>query len=86
MFRMKVRRRTVETVRVGDVQVKIYRRIQTVAGHQCPTFEVGFHGAAPTVQRPNPNHAAATDLATAITLANELRAALVEKGIIKGGV
>jgi hypothetical protein len=29
--------------------------------------------------------AAATDLASVITLANELRAALVEKGLIKGG-
>ena len=39
-FRMKVRRRRVETVRVGNVRVKIYRRVRTVAGHQYPTFEV----------------------------------------------
>ncbi len=46
--------------------------------------KVGFHGATPTAQRANANQAAAADLATVITLANELRAALVEKGIIKG--
>ncbi|HNC06935.1 MAG TPA: hypothetical protein PLS38_11615, partial [Solirubrobacterales bacterium] len=37
---MKVRRRKVETARVGNVRVKIYRRVRTVAGHQYPTFEV----------------------------------------------
>lgn len=46
--------------------------------------KVGFHGATPTVQRANANQAAAFDLATVITLANELRAALVKKGLIKG--
>ena len=48
--------------------------------------KVGFHGATPTSQRANANQAAATDLASVITLANELRAALVEKGLIKGSV
>ena len=47
--------------------------------------KVGFHGASPTPQRANAAQAAATDLASVITLANELRAALVEKGLIKGG-
>ncbi|MGE0646265.1 MAG: hypothetical protein AB7P24_21655 [Nitrospira sp.] len=47
--------------------------------------KVGFHGAAPTPQRANADQAAATDLASVITLANELRAALVEEGIIRGG-
>lgn len=46
--------------------------------------KVGFHGATPTVRRANANQAEATDLASVITLANELRAALVEKGLIKG--
>ena len=46
--------------------------------------KVGFHGAAPTAQRANADQAAATDLASVITLANELRAALVEKGVIRG--
>ncbi len=46
--------------------------------------KVGFHGAAPTAQRANANQAEATDLASVIMLANDLRAALVEKGIIKG--
>jgi hypothetical protein len=45
---------------------------------------VGFHGAPPTVQRANANQAAATDLASVITLANEMRAALIEKGLIRG--
>ena len=49
------------------------------------TAKVGFHGATPTPQRVNASQAEATDLASVITLANELRAALVEKGVIKGG-
>lgn len=48
--------------------------------------KIGFHGATPTAQRANANQAAATDLASVITLANELRAALVEKGLVKGGM
>ena len=39
----------------------------------------------PTGQQANANQAAATDLASVIALANELRAPLVEKGLIKGG-
>jgi hypothetical protein len=46
--------------------------------------KIGFYGATPTAQRANANQAAATDLASVINLANELRAALVEKGLIKG--
>ncbi len=46
--------------------------------------KVGFHGIPPTAQRANANQTEATDLASVITLANELRAALVEKGLIKG--
>lgn len=48
------------------------------------TSKVGFHGAAPSAQRANANQVTATDIASVITLANELRAALVEKGLIKG--
>jgi len=48
------------------------------------SLKVGFHGATPTVQRATANQAAATDLASVITLANELREALLEKGLIKG--
>jgi hypothetical protein len=48
--------------------------------------KVGFHGATATGQRAGANQAVATDLASVITLANELRVALVEKGLIKGGV
>ena len=47
--------------------------------------KVGFHDASPTDQRAIANHAEPTDLASVITLANELRMALVEKGLIKGG-
>lgn len=50
------------------------------------TSKIGFHGAMPTAQRANADLAAATDLASAITLANEMRAALIEKGLLKGGV
>ena len=46
--------------------------------------KIGFHGATPTARRANANQAEATDLASVITLANELRAALVEKGLIRG--
>lgn len=46
--------------------------------------KLGFHGATPTVQRANANQAEATDLASVVTLANELRATLVEKGRIRG--
>ena len=46
--------------------------------------KIGFHGAAPTVQRANASQAAATDLSSVIALANELRAALIEKGLIRG--
>ncbi len=47
--------------------------------------KVGIHGATPTAQRASADQAVATDLASVITLTNELRAALVEKGLIRGG-
>lgn len=50
----------------------------------CTSAKVGFHSAMPATQTANAEQAAATDLATVITLANELRAALAEKGTIKG--
>jgi hypothetical protein len=46
--------------------------------------KLGFHGATPTIQRASADQAAATDPTSTMTLTNELRAALVEKGIIKG--
>lgn len=46
--------------------------------------EVGFHGATPTAQRVNANQVVATNLATAIAQANEIRVTLVEKEIIRG--
>jgi hypothetical protein len=46
--------------------------------------KIGFHGASPTAQRAGPDQTIATDLASVITLANELRAALAEKGLING--
>jgi hypothetical protein len=42
--------------------------------------KVGSQGASPTALRANANQAGATDLASVITLANELRTALIEKG------
>ena len=49
--------------------------------------KLGFFGVAPTVQRANANQAKLEDsaqLAQVIVLVNELREALVEKGLIKG--
>lgn len=48
------------------------------------TIKLGFHGSAPTVQRAGAAQAVATDPASTMALVNEIRAALVEKGIIKG--
>lgn len=47
--------------------------------------KVGFHGATPTAQRASANQSAATDLVSVITLATELRTALVKKGLMQGG-
>ncbi|MGE3311232.1 MAG: hypothetical protein AB7O66_14785 [Limisphaerales bacterium] len=47
--------------------------------------KVSIHGATPPLQRASSDQAIATDLASVITLANELRVALMEKGLIKGG-
>ena len=57
------------------------REVQVGAG---PSSKVGFHRATATAQQANANQAAATDLTSVISLANELRATLVEKGLIKG--
>lgn len=49
--------------------------------------KLGFFGATPTVQRSNAIQdklAADATLAQAVALVNELRDALVEKGLIKG--
>ncbi|MCC7376764.1 MAG: hypothetical protein IT581_19040 [Verrucomicrobiales bacterium] len=51
-----------------------------------PASKVGFHGAPSTTQRANADQAVATNLASVIILANELRAALFEKGLIEGEV
>ena len=51
--------------------------------------KLGFFGVAPTVQRANANQAKLEDsaqLAQVIVLVNELREALVEKGLIKGSL
>lgn len=76
---------------------KIRRTRAGITVGATPTDAIGFHGAAPVVQRSNASQAAIADVAggtyTAAeqtmltnlkTLTNELRAALVEKGIIKG--
>ena len=47
------------------------------------TAKIGFHCAAPTARRANADQAEATDLASVITVANGLRAALVEMGYIR---
>jgi len=54
----------------------------TVVGRS--SGKIGFYGTAPTAQRANASQAAATDAATVIVLANELRAAMVAHGLING--
>ena len=46
---------------------------------------ISLYGATPVAQRGNASQAAATDAASTTVLANELRAALVALGAIKGG-
>ena len=49
--------------------------------------KLGFFGATPTVQRKNATQAKLAESATTaqiVALVNELREALVEKGLIKG--
>lgn len=46
--------------------------------------KLGFLGATPIVRRASANQAAATDTASAITLANELRTTLINFGLITG--
>ena len=46
--------------------------------------KIGAYGTTPVAQRANASQAEATDAATVITLANELRAALVALGFVKG--
>lgn len=48
------------------------------------TDKVGFFGVTPVVQQAAAGQAAATDAATALTLANAMRTALVNLGLIKG--
>lgn len=64
------------------------------------THDIGFHGATPTEQRANASQAAVSTTAATtttpwgfatstqanaiVTLVNEIRASLVEKGLIKG--
>ena len=46
--------------------------------------KIGFFGTTPTAQRANSSQAVATDTTSTQTLANELRAAMVAFGLIKG--
>lgn len=48
------------------------------------TEKLSFYGTTPVTQRANASQAAATDAASVIVLANELRSALVALGLIKG--
>lgn len=50
-----------------------------------PTQKIGFFGATPVVQPSGATQVAATDAASTQALANSLRTALVQLGIIKGG-
>lgn len=55
----------------------------TVIG-QSAADKVGFFGATPVAQRAGAAQAVSTDAASVIVLANELRAAMVALGLIKG--
>lgn len=48
------------------------------------THKISLYGVTPVAQRANASQVAATDATTVIVLANELRAALVAIGAIKG--
>jgi hypothetical protein len=48
------------------------------------TEKVSLYGVTPVAQRANASQAVATDAGTTMVLANELRAALVALGAIKG--
>ncbi len=73
-----------------------YKIRRTAAGVQvCPvaTDKLGFHGAAPVAQRTGAAQAAVNNVGATysqaevnaiVALVNELRAALVQKGLIKG--
>ena len=64
----------------GGLQISDYGSDGTVQ-------KLGFFGVAPTVKKANANQAKLEDsaqLAQVIALVNELREALVEKGLIKG--
>jgi hypothetical protein len=64
-----------------------YQEKDTAQGKQFGTStsqKIGFHGATPVAQRAGAAQAVATDAATTMALANELRAALVALGLVKG--
>lgn len=48
------------------------------------TDKVAFYGGTPIARRASANQAVATDLASVVVLANELRAALMALNLIKG--
>lgn len=50
-----------------------------------PTDKIGFHGVDPVAQQASAAQAAATDAPSTQALANALRQALVNLGLIKGG-
>lgn len=51
---------------------------------EAATEKIGFHGKAPVAQRANAAQAAASDPATTMALANEIRTVLVNLGLMKG--
>lgn len=63
---------------------KIRRNAKGVIICQTTTDKLGFYGVTPVVQPASANQAAATDAASTQTLANALRTALVNLGLIKG--
>ena len=63
---------------------KIRRTAKGVTICQTTTDKLGFYGTTPVVQRASASQAVATDAPSNLVLTNEIRAALVALGLIKG--
>lgn len=63
---------------------KIRRTARGIVIAQTTSDKIGFYGVTPVVQPASANQAVATDAASVIVLANQLRADLLALGLIKG--
>lgn len=70
-----------DTIRLRCHVGSLSWEVQVCAG---ASAEIGFEGAVPPAERVSGSQVAATDLTSVVTLANEMRAALVENGLVNG--